>query len=189
LAQFSSLEQLSNINDNLKNMELFQTSLTNSQAVSYIGKEITAKGNALRLESGQPAECHFELTDKAALAVISVYNANGEFVTSFETGPLNSGRQSAAWDGTDSNGNLARPGIYRFEVQAVDANNQDLSVTPMISAVVSGVSFIDQTASLITGLQTIAIDDVIAVSEVQSPPETVTSEIETNSNELINGGL
>jgi hypothetical protein len=59
----------------------------------------------------------------------------------------------------------------------------------MISAVVSGVSFIDQTASLITGLQTIAIDDVIAVSEVQSPPETVTSEIETNSNELINGGL
>jgi flagellar hook assembly protein FlgD len=26
LAQFSSLEQLSNINDNLKNMELFQTS-------------------------------------------------------------------------------------------------------------------------------------------------------------------
>ena len=46
LAQFSSLEQLSNINDNLKNMELFQTSVTNSQAVSYIGKEITAKGNA-----------------------------------------------------------------------------------------------------------------------------------------------
>ncbi|MBW2438364.1 MAG: hypothetical protein JRF29_13855 [Deltaproteobacteria bacterium] len=189
LAQFSSLEQLSNINDNLKNMALFQASVTNSQAVSYIGKEITAKGNTVQLESGQPAECHFELADKAALAVISVYNANGGFVTSFETGPLNFGRQSAAWDGTDRNGNLALPGIYRFEVQAVDANNQDISATPMISAVVSGVSFKDQTASLITGLQTIAIDDVIAVSEVQSPPETVTPKIETNSNELINGGL
>ena len=189
LAQFSSLEQLSNINDNLKNMELFQTSVTNSQAVSYIGKEITARGNTVQLESGQPAECHFELADNAALAVISVYDANGGFVTSFETGPLNFGRQSAAWDGTDRDGNLAAPGIYRFEVQAVDANNQDLSVTPVISAVVSGVSFKDQTASLITGLQTIAIDDVVAVSEVQSPPETVTSEIDTNSNELINGGL
>jgi flagellar basal-body rod modification protein FlgD len=189
LAQFSSLEQLSNINDNLKNMELFQTSVTNSQAVSYIGKEITAKGNAVLLESGQPAECHFELADKAALAVISVYGDNGGFVTSFETGPLNSGRQSAAWDGTDRDGNSAGPGIYRFEVQAADANNQELMVTPVISAVVSGVSFKDQTASLITGLQTIAIDDVIAVSEVQAPPETVTPEIETNSNELINGGL
>jgi flagellar basal-body rod modification protein FlgD len=189
LAQFSSLEQLSNINDNLKNMELFQTSVTNSQAVSYIGKEITARGNTVQLESGQKAECHFELADRAALAVISIYDASGSFVTSFETGPLNFGRQSAAWDGTDRDGNLAAPGIYRFEVQAVDANNHDLSVTPVISAVVSGVSFKDQTASLITGLQTIAIDDVVAVSEVQSPPETVTSEIETNSNEIINGGL
>jgi hypothetical protein len=55
--------------------------------------------------------------------------------------------------------------------------------------VVSGVSFKDQTASLITDLQTIAIDDVMAVSEVQAPPETATPEIETNSNEIINGGL
>ncbi|MGW8300500.1 MAG: flagellar hook assembly protein FlgD [Desulfobacterales bacterium] len=189
LAQFSSLEQLSNINDNLKNMELFQTSVTNSQAVSYIGKEITARGNTVQLESGQPAECHFDLADNAALAVISVYDANGGFVTSFETGPLDAGRQSAAWDGTDRDGNLAAPGLYHFEVQAVDANNRDLSATPVISAVVSGVSFKDQTASLITGLQTIAIDDVIAVSEVQLQPETVTPEIETNSNEIINGGL
>jgi flagellar basal-body rod modification protein FlgD len=189
LAQFSSLEQLSNINDNLKNMELFQTSVTNSQAVSYIGKEITARGNTVQLESGQPAECHFELADNAALAVISVYDTNGGFVTSFETGPLDAGRQSAAWDGTDRDGNLAGSGIYHFEVQAVDANNQDLSVTPLISAVVSGVSFKDQSASLITGLQMIAIDDVMAVSEVQAQPETVTPEIETNSNEIINGGL
>jgi flagellar basal-body rod modification protein FlgD len=189
LAQFSSLEQLSNINDNLKNMEMFQKSVTNAQAVSYIGKEITARGNTIQLESGQPVACQFELDANAALAVISVYNVNGGFVKSFETGPLDSGRQSAAWDGTDRNGSPVSEGLYRFEVQAVDANNQDISATPMISAVVSGVSFKDQTASLITGLQTIAIDDVIAVSEVQSPPETVTPKIETNSNELINGGL
>jgi flagellar basal-body rod modification protein FlgD len=189
LAQFSSLEQLNNINDNLKNMELFQTSMTHSQAVSYIGKEITAKGNSVQLESGRPAECQFELEASAALTVISVYDASGGFVKSFETGPLNSGRQSAAWDGTDNNGNSASPGLYRFEVQAVDANNESLSVTPLLSSVVTGVSFKDQAASLITGLQTIAIDDVIAVSEVQSQPDTVTPEIEINSKELINGGL
>jgi flagellar basal-body rod modification protein FlgD len=189
LAQFSSLEQLSNINDNLKSMELFQTSVTNSQAVSYIGREITAKGNTVQLESGQPAECHFELGANAALAVISVYDANGGFVKSFEAGPLNSGRQSAAWDGKNNSGNAALAGFYRFEVQAIDANNQNLSVTPLISSVVSGVSFKDQTASLITGLQTIAIDDVIAVSEVKPQSDTVTPEIETNSNENINGGL
>lgn len=188
LAQFSSLEQLNNINDNLKNMELFQTSMTNSQAVSYIGKEITAKGNSVQLESGRPAECYFELETSAALAVISVYDATGGFVKSFETGALNSGRQSAAWDGTDRDGNPVLPGIYRFEVQAVDINNQSLRVTPLMNEVVTGVSFKNQTASLITGLQTIAIDDVIAVSAVIPQTDTVTPEIATNLNELINGG-
>jgi flagellar basal-body rod modification protein FlgD len=189
LAQFSSLEQLNNINDNLKNMSLFQTSVTNSQAVSFIGKEITARGNTFQLESGRPAQCQFELEANAALVVISVYDAGGGFVKSFETGPLDAGRQSAAWDGTDRNGSPAAAGLYRFEVQAVDADDRAVSVTPLMSSVVTGVSFIDQTAQLITGLQTIAIDDVVAVSEVQAPPETITPEIETNSNEIINGGL
>ncbi len=189
LAQFSSLEQLNNINDNLKNMELFQTSMTNTQAVSYIGKEITAKGNTVQLESGRSAECQFELEANAALAAVSVYDATGGFVKSFETGPLNSGRQSAAWDGTDRNGNPVSAGLYRFEVQAVDADNQSISVTPLMSAVVTGVSFKNQTASLITGLETVAIDDVIAVSEVKLQTDIETPEIETNSDELINGGL
>jgi len=189
LAQFSSLEQLNNINDNLKNMELFQTSMTNSQAVSYIGKEIAAKGNTVQLEDGHQAECHFELADSAALAVVSIYDASGGFVKSFETGPLSSGRQSAVWDGTDRNGNSAAPGLYRFELQAVDADNRSLSVTPLINAVVTGVSLKNQSASLITGLATIAIEDVIAVSAVKPQTDTETLENENRSNEFINGGL
>lgn len=189
LAQFSSLEQLHNINDNLKNMEQFQIAMTNSQAVSYIGKEITAQGNTVQLENGRPAECHFELEAPAALTAITVYDASGGFVRSFETGLLGSGRQSAVWDGLDKNGNQSPPGLYRFEVQAVDANNESLNVTPLISSVVTGVSFKNQTASLITGLQTIAIDDVVDVSEVIGPPDTAATYAEIIDNKPLNGGL
>jgi flagellar basal-body rod modification protein FlgD len=189
LAQFSSLEQLNNINDNLKNMNLFQNAITNSQAVSFIGKTITAAGNTLQLKAGQPAECHFELASAASLAAITVYDAGGGFVKAFETGPLQSGRQTAVWDGTDRSGNQAPPGLYRFEVQAVDAGNANIGVTPLISSIVTGVSLKNQTASLITELQTIAIDDVIDVSETKPQPATVELETETNSNEQINGGL
>ena len=108
---------------------------------------------------------------------------------SFETGSLDSGWQSAVWDGTDRNGSPVPAGLYRFEVQAVDAKDQGISATPLMSSVVTGVSLIDQRASLITDLQTIAIDDVIAVSEVKPPTETVIPATKTNSIELINGGL
>jgi flagellar basal-body rod modification protein FlgD len=189
LAQFSSLEQLSNINDSLKNMEQFQASLTHSQAVSYIGKEITASGNGLQLNDGQAATCHFELAANAAMAAISVYDATGGFVNSFETGPLGSGRQSATWSGKDLDGNPMPPGVYRFEIQAVDAANESINVTPLMSAVVTGVSFKDNTAHLITALQTVAIDDVIDVSEAPLQPTAVATNTATNSNEQPNGGL
>jgi flagellar basal-body rod modification protein FlgD len=188
-AQFSSLEQLSNINDNLKNMTQFQASLTHSQAVSYIGKQITASGNGLQLKDGQAAPCHFDLAASAAMTAISVYDATGGFVNSFETGSLGPGRQSATWNGMDLDGNRMPPGVYRFEIQAVDATNQSIKATPLMSAVVTGVSFKDNTAHLITELQTVAIDDVISVSEVKPQPDTVTPEIETNPNKHINGGL
>lgn len=166
LAQFSSLEQLNNINDNLKNMEYFQATMTNSQAVSYIGTEITARGNTVQVKDGQSAECHFELAANANLAVISIYDASGSFVNTFETGLLSAGRQTAVWDETDTNGNHVAPGLYSFEVQAADANNQGVNVTPLIRTMVTGVSFKDQTTHLITELQTIAIKDVIDMYKV-----------------------
>ena len=98
LAQFSSLEQLSNINDSLKNMEQFQASLTDSQAVSYIGREITAKGNELQLKSGRRRLVNFELMTNAAMTAISVYDATGGFVNSFETGPLEFRQTKRRWE-------------------------------------------------------------------------------------------
>ena len=172
LAQFSSLEQLSNINENLKNMELFQESITNSQAVSYIGTHITAQGNSVEVKDDQPAECHFELAEDANLVAISIYDANGAFVNTFETDSLSAGRQTAIWDGTDSNGNAVAHGVYRFEVQAADVNNEGVDITPLIRTLVTGVSFQGQTTHLITRLQTVAIEDVIDVTAVE-PLETV----------------
>ena len=189
LAQFSSLEQLSNINDNLKKMELFQSSLTNSQAVSYIGKEVTARGNSVELTADQPAQCHFELAAPADIVVISIYDAAGGFVNTFETGPLSAGQHAVPWNGTDINGNHLAAGIYSFEVQAADADNQRVNVSSLIREVVTGVAFKDQSAYLITDLQTIGIEDVMAVSAVSSQAAAGSTDEETNPNAQYNGGI
>jgi flagellar basal-body rod modification protein FlgD len=189
LAQFSSLEQLSNIHESLENMEQFQASLTHSQAVSYIGKEITAAGSGLHLRDGQTAACHFELEANAAMTAVSIYDATGGFVNSFETGPLGPGRQSAIWDGTDFNGNQMPAGAYSFEIQAVDASNENIAVRPLMSATVTGVSFKDKTAYLMTELQSVALDDVIDVLEASPPAASATNHPAAIIEEHINGGL
>ena len=189
LAQFSSLEQLSNIHDSLENMEQFQASLTHSQAVSYIGKEITAAGSGLHLGDGQTAACHFELETHAAMTAVSIYDAAGGFVNSFETGPLGPGRQSAIWDGTDFNGNRMPAGPYSFEIQAVDTTSESVTVRPLMSAMVTGVSFKEKTAYLMTELQSVALDDVVDVLEASPPAAPVTTDTATISYEHPNGGL
>ena len=98
LAQFSSLEQLSNVNDNLEKLELYQASINNSQAVSFIGKEIVARGNSLEVSGGAPVDCQFNLPEDAGSVTITIYDANGEFVRAFDVSNLPAGLQSLSWD-------------------------------------------------------------------------------------------
>ena len=72
LAQFSSLEQLANVNDNLLELKNFQASINNSQAVSLIGKAITAHGNSIQLTDEVPVACDFNLEDDAIMVVASI---------------------------------------------------------------------------------------------------------------------
>ncbi|MFO7707976.1 MAG: flagellar hook assembly protein FlgD [Desulfobacterales bacterium] len=169
LAQFSSLEQLSNINTNLGVLKLYQASINNAQAVGFIGKEIVANGNTLEKTAGRPATCEFELPAEARRVVVTIYDAAGGFVKDIDLSGLFSGSQAVAWDGTDRNGGLVPDGAYRFEVQAEGLSGAPLSVSPRSRGVVTGVVFEDGITYLITGQNRFAIGDVLQVGLAPQP--------------------
>ena len=164
LAQFSSLEQLSNVNGNLEQLQNFQASTNNSQAVSLLGKEITASGNFLQLSDGEPIGCDFSLGRGAAEVVVNIYDSTGEFVKAFGSEDLAAGRHTLVWDGTDRNGNPAKDGNYTFEILAADANDKNVNVTAFFTGTVDTVTFENNTPFLISGGQKIALGDVIQVA-------------------------
>ena len=176
LAQFSSLEQLSNVNDNLELLHNYQASINNSQAVSLIGKDITAKGNGLRLEDGEPAGCNFNLEGSAALVAVSIYDSTGEFVKSFEAKDLAAGHQSLFWDGTDKDANKVADGDYTFRVQAADAEGRDIKTTTYFSGIVDKVTFENDQAYLICGSQKFSLGDVIQVGVPEIPENADTQQ-------------
>ena len=186
LAQFSSLEQLGNVNENLKQLQNFQASINNSQAVSLIGKEITTNGNSLSLADGQPAGCDFKLDGGASLVVVSIYDDTGDFVTSFESQNLSAGQHTLYWDGIDKNGNSAAPGNYTFEVMAADADGNNIKTATFYSGSVEKVVFENNTTYLISGGQKMALGDVIQVAAPENRDEEPLSAEEYNP--LIDGG-
>jgi flagellar basal-body rod modification protein FlgD len=165
LAQFSSLEQLSNVNANLEYMQLYQASMNNAQAVSFIGKEIIARGDSLRITAGQADKCRFELSGEASGVVVNIYDSAGRFVKAIEQGAMNAGRNTVAWDGTDQNGNAVVDGNYTVEVMAVDSADQEVLAKTYSSGRVQGVTFIENKTYFLVGNQKIPISDIVEVVE------------------------
>ena len=168
LAEFSSLEQLSNVNENLEYLQMYQSSINNAQAVSFIGKNIDALGDSIQLESGENEEIHFELNADSSSVFINIYSDSGGLVKIIESGLTGKGKQSLEWDGTDNDGNTLASGNYKYEVMAVDANGDKVQTVTYISERVTGVTFKDGVTYLKAGGMEIPIGDVIVVSENQT---------------------
>lgn len=163
LAQFSSLEQLSNVNANLEYMQLYQASINNAQAVSFIGKEIISLGNDIQVTEGQAENCRFELSAAASGVSVNIYDSAGNLVKTIEQGAMDAGRQTVAWDGTDQNGNTVADGDYTFEVMAVDAADQKVDAVTYSSGLVEGVTFVEGVTYFLVGNQKVPISDIVEV--------------------------
>jgi flagellar basal-body rod modification protein FlgD len=181
LAQFSSLEQLSNVNENLKLLQNFQASINNSQAVALIGKEITAKGNSIRLSEDQSVNCSFNLETDAAVVVVTIYDHSGEYIKSFEAENLSAGENTLEWDGTDKDGNKVLSGDYTFEILAADVNGKSLNSIPLFNGTVNKVAYENNIAYLVSGNQKIAPGDVLEVAASQNIEDNNESEEQQNS--------
>jgi flagellar basal-body rod modification protein FlgD len=163
LAQFSSVEQLTNINTKLTNMAASQASLQNTMASDLIGKKVTVTGNKATL-NGQ-AVMPYTLPSDASTVAVSVYDATGALVKTAVLGQKSAGNNSYTWDGKDQNGNTLPAGQYTFAVNAVGSSGQAITATTLTSGIVTGISFNNNVTSLILDNMTqVQLGDVHQIS-------------------------
>jgi flagellar basal-body rod modification protein FlgD len=143
LAQFSSLEQLQNVNENIKIVQLFDQSINNSQAVTFVGKTVKASGCMFELDDEGTYEVQYQLGEDAATVYVSITNSSGETVKKIEMENLSAGTQSVVWDGKDDNGNALPSGTYSFTVQAKNTDGEVMSTAAYIEADITGVGYHD----------------------------------------------
>jgi len=165
LAQFSSLEQLTNVNQNLEYALLYQSSINNSQAVSFIGKTVKAEGASIEVSEGAPTDIHFELFAGSAETLVNIYGPGGTLVRVLELGSLGTGEQAVIWDGCNSQGKTVEDGTYTFEVVAVDEEGAPMETSSFISASISGITFAEGTTYLLAGGRKIPIASVLEVTD------------------------
>jgi len=136
MSQFSSLEKLSSISDQLKNMT---TSLTSNQAVgasSLVGRSLMMKSDkAMVTDSQEAVVLKTVIPEGARSATLKIYDDNDQLV---RTAKLDD--SSYDWDKKDDTGNVLPPGEYRFAASTVNDKGEVSALPTQLPSRIQGVT-------------------------------------------------
>ncbi|EPR35000.1 flagellar hook capping protein [Alkalidesulfovibrio alkalitolerans DSM 16529] len=139
LAQFSSLEQLTNISSGMEGVAAMLAKMQQLSATSYIGMDVLAAGSGIHLAEGKSTEVRFVVPEDATNVTAHIYDKNGNIVRSVDMGGLSSGEYAFSWDGKDSDNSPCEDGAYDVAFTAEDANGEWLYVSTLVEGRVTGV--------------------------------------------------
>ncbi len=168
LAQFSSLEQLTNINSslsqNLSATQVMTQSIGNSLAATLVGKEVRASANAIQFSGTGTVSLGYNLGSDAGSVDVKVYDSSGTLVRTIGGLSVDSGDHSFTWDGTNDAGTQLGAGKYTFSIEAKDASGNTMNASTYITGKISSLRFrSDGTYFVIDGTE-VSIADVLEIT-------------------------
>lgn len=161
LAQFSGVEQMSNINSTLTEMRDSMKPSSNFQALSFIGKSVSGDSSKIiRAKGDTTHEFNFSLPDNAKEVSIKIRNSNGDIVREAKVAGAKQGSNSWVWNGLTENGKAANAGEYQVLVEANTEAGKKLTVKTDFEGQITGVNYTAEGPVLLVGTQAVKLKDV-----------------------------
>ena len=168
LVQFSGVEQSILTNQRLEELINLQGGNLLTDAVDYIGRDVTADSLLLPLQDGR-ATLNYELASNAESVSVQIINSSGQTIRTL-TGPTTTGAHEIEWDGTDANGAQLADGTYGFLVGATDVGSNPISLVQGIRGQVTGVALDGNEVVLSLGSLELPLGDVLNVRAAAPAP-------------------
>jgi len=164
LAQFSSLEQLVQVNERLEGQAgasaAMATAFNHSAAVGVLGKTVLAIGDRVQVGADGAGSVTTSLGANAQQATLNVYDTAGRLVGEQDLGALPAGRHDL--DLGEAGRGLA-PGSYRYEVVATGSDGEPVEVRTYVRADVDGLRYGPNGPVLLAGTLELPLADVIEI--------------------------
>lgn len=161
LAQFSSLEQLNNINSGIEGLSQAQKPTEQYGALNMIGKAVQGdSGKFYRSNLEDEHEINFNLHNAAAKIQLDIKDVNGQVVKKLEFNNFSKGKNEITWNGMLDDGSKARQGDYTVDVVAMDNEGKKIAATTEFKGKISGVNFTAQGPVLMIGNKSVKLSDI-----------------------------
>ncbi|MHB2165856.1 flagellar hook assembly protein FlgD [Alsobacter sp. R-9] len=157
LVQFASVEQQIKSNDMLTALLTATKASTATNALNFVGMEVTADGATTKLENGQAT---WNLSSpRAASGTVTVRDKTGATVFSEKT-TLTAGNQTYRWSGKTNAGGSAPAGDYTISVVATDLSGKSVNVGTEIVGTVDSVDLTGTSPMLNVGSASVPVEKV-----------------------------
>jgi flagellar basal-body rod modification protein FlgD len=165
LAQFSSLEQMIDVNKNLVEIKSEVSADEHGDPINYIGKQIKADDNSIIRKDGSNLTGSFKL-DEGANITIAIYDKYGKEIRTINAGWKDPGEYPVEWEGKDNLGFDVNDGNYSFEVFAQNQFGNYIQTETFSSGEVTGVTLANGLSYLLLGDKKVALANVLEVKKV-----------------------
>lgn len=166
LAQFSSLEQMTNMNTTLGKIESKSSAPQDFQALNLIGKTVAGDSSrVVRTQFDKEHDFNFELPQDAGEVNVKVFSSQGDEVRNYKLTNLRSGTNKVSWNGKDEGGNMQAAGEYFFQVEAKNSAGNKIPVQTQFKGQITGISFSAEGPVLQVGNQTVKMKDVSQITD------------------------
>ena len=167
LAQFSSLEQLFNLNKSMENLVTSNSNSDRLSTLSTIGKEVIYQDGDFKY-GGEPVTLGYQLDGQASEVTLAL-QLNGVTVRTLKGTEHSAGNHYLTWDGLTEDGQAAPQGTYSIVVQAKAGEGESVAVGPLIRSEVTGVDLNGTFGGmLITRAGEVQFNSILGVHEKNS---------------------
>jgi len=180
LVAFSGVEQQINTNQKLDNLVSLQLSNTFSSALGYVGLDASYVSSEAFYDGSNDVKINYAISGDSADTTINIFDESGDLVFSQDVSDDDS-VEGFTWDGTSTGGQALGPGTYSVRVDALDAQQNSLTTSTVVTGRIRGVETQNGAIFALIGERAVSVGQLINVVE----PDAIES---TNTQGTTSGG-
>lgn len=147
LAQFSSLEQLQNVNTNIKSSlgtdAVLTRTMNTAAGTALIGKDVVIGTDAIDFDGRGDVNIGYSPNAGAIKAMVQILNSENTVLRTIEEDAPDQGLGFVTWDGRDDVGAALPAGSYKLRIAALSSSGNDVGAEASLVGRVRGMRYKD----------------------------------------------